>query len=109
MLYRPCQQRPSGFSAGKLIHFQLRIISLPDPFLPPDPFPLQIIYPSNDTPSERYTITDQRSKLGDDVIEAIECLKSWAREDIVYGAGSQVRQVESMLADLERQAAEMAA
>jgi hypothetical protein len=55
----------------------------------------------------RYTITDQRSRLGDDIIEAIECLKSWAREDVVYGVGSDVRKVEAMLKDLEQRAMEM--
>jgi hypothetical protein len=58
-------------------------------------------------PRGRYTITDQRGSLGDDVIEAIECLKSWAREGLVYGAGSQIHQVERMLSDLEQRAAEM--
>jgi hypothetical protein len=51
----------------------------------------------------RYTSTGQRSRLADDVIEAIECLKSWAREDLVYGMGSDVRKVEEMLRDLEQQ------
>ncbi|KAA8908518.1 hypothetical protein FN846DRAFT_906126 [Sphaerosporella brunnea] len=30
----------------------------------------------------RYTFTDQRGSSGDDVIEPIECLKSWARGDL---------------------------
>jgi hypothetical protein len=57
--------------------------------------------------SGRYTITDQRAKLGDEIIEAIECLKSWSREDLVYGPGSKIRQVEAMLRDLEQRAAEL--
>jgi hypothetical protein len=39
----------------------------------------------------------------------IECMKSWARKALVYGAGSQIRLVEAKLVDLERQAAEMPA
>jgi Zn ribbon nucleic-acid-binding protein len=57
--------------------------------------------------SHRYTITDQRASLGDDVIKAIECLKSWAREGLVYWAGSQIHQVECMLSGLEERAAEI--
>ncbi|KAA8894075.1 hypothetical protein FN846DRAFT_913304 [Sphaerosporella brunnea] len=30
----------------------------------------------------RYTVTDQRGSLGDDVVEAIQCLQSWVREDL---------------------------
>jgi hypothetical protein len=48
-----------------------------------------------------------RAKLGDEIIEAIECLKSWAREDLVYGPGSKIRQVEAMPRDLEQRAAEL--
>jgi hypothetical protein len=43
----------------------------------------------------------------DDVIEAIECLKSWARYGLVYGPGSQIHTVERILSDLETRAAEM--
>jgi hypothetical protein len=56
---------------------------------------------------DTYTITDQRASLGDDIIEAIECLKSWARESLGYGPGSQIDKVERMLRDLEKRAAEM--
>jgi hypothetical protein len=54
-----------------------------------------------------FVFADQRAKLGDEIIEAIECLKSWAREDLVYGPGSKIRQVEVMLRDLEQRAAEL--
>jgi len=33
----------------------------------------------------KLTISDQRSRLGDDIIEALECLKSWAREQVIWG------------------------
>jgi len=40
--------------------------------------------------SGRYTISDQRARLGDDIIEAIECLKSWFREEISCGDSKDV-------------------
>jgi hypothetical protein len=54
--------------------------------------------------SGRYTISSQRSRLGDKVVEAIECLKSWAGEDLCYSTGSNVVDAERMLVDLQRQA-----
>jgi hypothetical protein len=54
--------------------------------------------------SGRYTISSQRSRLGDKVVEAIECLKSWAGEDLCYRTGSNVVDAERMLLDLQRQA-----
>jgi hypothetical protein len=62
---------------------------------------------STDGYSGRYTITDQRSRISDDIIEAMECLKSWAQEEVIYGVGSDVRKVENMLRDLEQRALEM--
>jgi hypothetical protein len=47
------------------------------------------------------------SLISDDIIEAIECLKSWAQEEVIYGVGSDVRKVENMLRDLEQRALEM--
>lgn len=55
----------------------------------------------------KLTISDQRSRLGDDIIEALECLKSWAREQVIFGAGTEVGQVEKMLEDLEQRALDM--
>jgi hypothetical protein len=40
-------------------------------------------------------------------VQAIECLKSWVREELVYGVGSDVRTVEKMLRDLSQRALEM--
>jgi hypothetical protein len=45
--------------------------------------------------------------LGDDIIETIECLKSWARESLVYGPGSQIEKDGRMFSDFEKRAAEM--
>ena len=55
----------------------------------------------------KLTISDQRSRLGDDIIEALECLKSWAREEVIFGAGTEVGQVGEMLEELEQRALDM--
>ena len=49
----------------------------------------------------KHTINEQRFRLADDIIEALECLKSWTREGIVFGERSDIRTVEKMLADLQ--------
>jgi len=38
----------------------------------------------------KLTISDQRSRLGDDIIEALECLKSWAHEEVILGLGRKL-------------------
>jgi hypothetical protein len=43
-------------------------------------------------------------RLGDKVIEALECLKSWAGQDLCYITGTNVVNAECMLVDLQRQA-----
>ena len=48
--------------------------------------------------------SDQRSRLGDDIIEALECLK---REGVIFGARTEVGQVGKMLEDLEQRALDM--
>ena len=55
----------------------------------------------------KHTISEQRFRLADDLIEALECLKSWTREGIVFGEGSDIRTAEKMLADLQIRAEEM--
>jgi len=40
--------------------------------------------------------------IGDGIIEALECLKSWAREEAIFGAETEIGQVEKMLAELEQ-------
>jgi len=52
--------------------------------------------------SSKLLLTDRRNCPGDDVIEASECLKSWADSGIVYGCvNSDVNRMESTLKALE--------
>ena len=53
--------------------------------------------------SVRYTISDQRDCLGNDIIEAIECLKSRFREEISCGDSKDVASPE-IWADVGREA-----
>jgi len=55
----------------------------------------------------KLTISDQRLRCDDDLIEALECLKSWAREQVIFGAGTEVGQVEEMLEDLKQRVLDM--
>ncbi|RPA82953.1 hypothetical protein BJ508DRAFT_185368, partial [Ascobolus immersus RN42] len=32
--------------------------------------------------STKHTLSDQRSRLGDEVLRAVECLKSWSRAQL---------------------------
>lgn len=47
-------------------------------------------------------ITDRRSRLGDDIIEAIECMKSWRKAGLI--SEKPLAEVEQMLGDLEERA-----
>ena len=52
--------------------------------------------------SSKLLLTDRRNRLGDDIIRASECLKSWAACGIVYrGINSDVNRMESTLKALE--------
>ncbi|KAA8897824.1 hypothetical protein FN846DRAFT_892932 [Sphaerosporella brunnea] len=53
------------------------------------------------------TLMAERASLGDDVIEGLEFLKSWALQALLNGPGSQIEKVERMLSELETSAAEM--
>ncbi|RPA80276.1 hypothetical protein BJ508DRAFT_201316, partial [Ascobolus immersus RN42] len=33
--------------------------------------------------STKHTLSDQRSRLGDEVLRAVECLKSWSRAQLI--------------------------
>jgi len=44
-------------------------------------------------------LSDQRNRLGDDIIEACECLKAWEQEGFLIS--SEILAVETMLQDLE--------
>jgi len=46
-----------------------------------------------------YTISDRCAHLGDDIIEATECLKSMS--ELVFDTGSEVEQMEKVLLDLQ--------
>ena len=48
--------------------------------------------------SGKSLITDQRNRLADDIIEAIECLKSWRKAGLIEEA--ELEGVEIMLKDL---------
>jgi hypothetical protein len=51
--------------------------------------------------SEKLLISDQRNRLGDDIIEASEYLKCWVEQGIIFGATeSDMIRMEQMLNDL---------
>jgi hypothetical protein len=57
--------------------------------------------------SAKLRITDRRNWLGDDIIQASECLKSWVQQGIVFGASeSDIVRMEQMLKDLASRSAE---
>jgi hypothetical protein len=54
----------------------------------------------------KITISDRRCKLGDDAINALECLKSWHRDGLISASREDIRQLDVMLlalCDTERQ------
>ena len=51
--------------------------------------------------SSKLLLSDRRNRLGDDVIEACECLKAWQREGFLLS--QDVEDMERMLGDLEDQ------
>jgi len=51
--------------------------------------------------SAKLLISDLRNRLGDDIIEAAECLKSWVKQGLIFGATeSDMVKMEQMLNDL---------
>jgi len=52
--------------------------------------------------SGKNLITDRRARLSDEVIEAIECMKSWRKAKLIPEA--RLAEVEVMVEDLENQA-----
>ncbi|PUU75813.1 hypothetical protein B9Z19DRAFT_1130740 [Tuber borchii] len=50
-------------------------------------------------PDSKILLSDSRNRLGDDVIEACECLKAWEREGFLID--KEIMAVETMLNDLE--------
>lgn len=55
----------------------------------------------------RYTICGQRYRLGDDIIEAVEWLKSWIHQALMIGKAEDVERVSSMLVDMCHRASEV--
>ena len=52
--------------------------------------------------SGKNLITDRRARLSDEVIEAIECMKSWRKAKLI--PEERLGEVETMVEDLENQA-----
>jgi len=51
--------------------------------------------------SAKLLISDRRNRLGDDIIQASECLKSWVQQGLIFGTTeSDMVQMEQMLKDL---------
>jgi len=51
--------------------------------------------------SAKLLISDLRNRLGDDIIEAAECLKSWVKQGLIFGeTESDMVKMEQMLNDL---------
>ena len=66
-VFQRCQQMQSESLAGKSNLYPLLGASLMD------------------ISQEPYSISDQRAALGDDIIQALECLKSWSRKEVIMG------------------------
>jgi hypothetical protein len=45
----------------------------------------------------KITISDRRCRLGDNIIEALECCKSWEREGLISGVHTEINEMEHML------------
>lgn len=52
--------------------------------------------------SSKLLLSDRRNRLGDDVIEACECMKAWQKDGFLLS--QDVNNMERMLADLEQRA-----
>ena len=57
---------------------------------------------TNHLHSGKNQITDRRSRLSDEVIESIECMKSWRKAKLIVE--ENLSEVETMVDDLENQA-----
>jgi hypothetical protein len=45
----------------------------------------------------KITISDRRCQLGDDAVNALECLKSWHRDGLISATHAEITEVEDML------------
>jgi len=50
--------------------------------------------------STKITLSDRSRRIGDDVLEAVECLKSWQRDGMIMATKEDVKAIEQMLAAL---------
>ena len=46
----------------------------------------------------KITLSGRRCRMGDDVLEAAECLKSWQRDGMIAATKEDVKTIEQMLA-----------
>jgi len=46
----------------------------------------------------KITLSDRRRRMGDDVLEAVECLKSWQRDGMIAATKEDIKTIEQMLA-----------
>jgi hypothetical protein len=51
----------------------------------------------------KITISDRQSCLGDHIIEALECCKSWQREGLIAGVHTEINEMERMLDALHQE------
>jgi hypothetical protein len=49
-----------------------------------------------DYSSVKITLTDRRCRMGDDAIEALECLKSWQRDGLIAATKQDIKVIEDM-------------
>jgi len=45
----------------------------------------------------KITLSDHRCRMGDDAVEAVECLKRWQRDGLIAATRDDIRAVEEML------------
>ena len=45
----------------------------------------------------KITLSDRRCRMGDDALEALECLQSWQRDGLIAGTRDDIKAVEEML------------
>jgi len=45
-------------------------------------------------------LSDRRCHMGDDILEAVKCLKSWQRDGMIAATKEDVKAIEQMLATL---------
>ena len=45
----------------------------------------------------KITLSDRRCRMGDDALEALECLRSWQRDGLIAGTREDIKAVEEML------------